>query len=94
MNFVPSREAPTLAKARPRPGLYRHFKGGEYELLSVAHHSETEELLAVYGLSRIGRRSGCGRLRCSRSWLSTRTPSCRGSILSRAAPRNAVGWIG
>ena len=32
----------------PRPGLYRHFKGGEYELLSVARHSETEELLAVY----------------------------------------------
>jgi len=28
--------------------LYRHFKGGEYELLSVARHSETEELLAVY----------------------------------------------
>lgn len=48
MSFVPSREAPTLAKASPRPGLYRHFKGGEYEFLSVAHHSETKELLAVY----------------------------------------------
>ncbi len=43
-----SREAPTLTKAPLRPGLYRHFKGGEYELLSVARHSETEELLAVY----------------------------------------------
>jgi hypothetical protein len=32
----------------PAPGLYRHFKGGEYELLSVARHSETEELLVVY----------------------------------------------
>ncbi len=48
MTSVPSREAPTLAKAPPVPGLYRHFKGGEYELLSVARHSETEELLAVY----------------------------------------------
>jgi len=45
---VPSREAPTLAKAPPVPGLYRHFKGGKYELLSVARHSETKELLAVY----------------------------------------------
>ena len=45
---MPSREAPTLAKAPPRPGLYRHFKGGEYEFLSVARHSETKELLAVY----------------------------------------------
>jgi hypothetical protein len=44
---VASREAPTLTKA-PRPGLYRHFESGEYELLSVAHHSETKELLAVY----------------------------------------------
>jgi hypothetical protein len=48
MRSVPSREAPTLAKAPPAPGLYRHFKGGRYELLSVAHHSETQELLAVY----------------------------------------------
>src|ERR1700683_3262205 len=48
MTSVPSREALTLAKAPPAPGLYRHFKGGEYELLSVARHSETKELLAVY----------------------------------------------
>jgi len=48
MSSVPSREAPTLAKAPPVPGLYRHFKGGKYELLSVARHSETKELLAVY----------------------------------------------
>ena len=30
------------------PGRYRHFKGGEYEVLEVARHSETEELLVVY----------------------------------------------
>lgn len=31
-----------------RPGRYRHFKGREYEVLEVARHSETEELLVVY----------------------------------------------
>jgi hypothetical protein len=45
---VATREASQLAQTVPAPGLYRHFKGGKYELLSVARHSETEELLAVY----------------------------------------------
>jgi len=31
-----------------RPGIYRHFKGNEYELLMTARHSETEELMVVY----------------------------------------------
>lgn len=31
-----------------KPGLYRHFKGNEYELLYVAKHSETLEEMAVY----------------------------------------------
>jgi len=30
------------------PGRYRHFKGGEYEVLGVATHSETEEQMVVY----------------------------------------------
>ncbi len=30
------------------PGTYRHFKGGMYEVLGVARHSETEEELVVY----------------------------------------------
>ena len=30
------------------PGKYRHFKGGEYELLFVASHSETLEPMVVY----------------------------------------------
>lgn len=29
-------------------GRYRHFKGGEYEVLHIARHSETEEPLVVY----------------------------------------------
>lgn len=31
-----------------RPGRYRHFKGGEYEVLGVAFHSETLEPMVVY----------------------------------------------
>ena len=31
-----------------RPGRYRHFKGGEYEVLGVAPHSETQEPMVVY----------------------------------------------
>ena len=31
-----------------KSGRYRHFKGKEYEVLSVARHSETEEELVVY----------------------------------------------
>ena len=30
------------------PGLYRHFKGNEYELLFTARHRETRELMVVY----------------------------------------------
>lgn len=30
------------------PGLYRHYKGGEYEVLGAARHSETLEPLVVY----------------------------------------------
>ena len=30
------------------PGRYRHYKGGEYELLGVSRHSETLEALVVY----------------------------------------------
>ena len=29
-------------------GKYRHFKGGEYELLYIAKHSETGEEMVVY----------------------------------------------
>ncbi len=30
------------------PGKYRHFKGGEYELIGIAKHSETLEPMVVY----------------------------------------------
>jgi hypothetical protein len=38
-----------LAPLPPTPlGRYRHYKGGEYEVIGVARHSETQEPLVVY----------------------------------------------
>jgi hypothetical protein len=31
-------------------GVYRHYKGNNYEVIAVARHSETEEELVVYRL--------------------------------------------
>lgn len=31
-----------------KPGRYRHFKGGEYDVLGIVRHSETQEELVLY----------------------------------------------
>ncbi len=31
-----------------KPGIYRHFKGNEYQVLEVATHTETHEPYVVY----------------------------------------------
>ena len=31
-----------------KPGIYKHFKGNEYQVYDVAQHSETFELFVVY----------------------------------------------
>lgn len=31
-----------------KPGRYRHFKGGMYEVIGIANHSETLEPMVVY----------------------------------------------
>jgi hypothetical protein len=38
----------TPAAETLKPGVYRHFKGGSYQLLSLARDSETDEPLVVY----------------------------------------------
>lgn len=37
-----------LMKTEIRLGKWRHFKGGEYEVLGIAKHSETLEPMVVY----------------------------------------------
>ena len=32
----------------PKKGKYRHFKGMEYEVVGIPHHSETMEDMVVY----------------------------------------------
>lgn len=34
----------------PRLGRYRHYRGGDYEVIGVARHSETLEPLVLYRL--------------------------------------------
>ena len=41
MNDLPALPATPL-------GRYRHYTGGEYEVMGVARHSETHEALVVY----------------------------------------------
>jgi hypothetical protein len=39
----------TISQPIPVPyETYRHYKGGEYLVLSVANHTETKELMVVY----------------------------------------------
>ncbi len=37
-----------MTKPELQPGLYKHFKGGEYQVIDIARHSETEEWMVVY----------------------------------------------
>lgn len=30
------------------PGRYRHYKGNEYEVIGMARHSETRDMMVVY----------------------------------------------
>ena len=30
------------------PGRYRHYKGNEYEVIGMARHSETHEMMVLY----------------------------------------------
>lgn len=38
----------TDRKAAIRPGRYRHYKGRDYQVIDLARHSETEEMMVIY----------------------------------------------
>ena len=45
----PDMPLPELPELPETPlGRYRHYKGGEYQVIGVARHSETNEPLVVY----------------------------------------------
>lgn len=38
-----------LKRPLPRKGqIYRHFKGGRYQIISLARHTESDEILVIY----------------------------------------------
>ena len=37
-----------LSKNSIQPGRYKHYKGGEYQVIDLVCHSETEECLVLY----------------------------------------------
>ena len=54
VNTVPEEDIPAAEQAEDKEteliegAKYRHFKGGEYELIAVARHSENNEELVIY----------------------------------------------
>jgi hypothetical protein len=44
----PSDDDALVPLPETRLGRYRHYKGGDYEVIGVARHSETQEPLVVY----------------------------------------------
>jgi len=38
----------TTTELEATNGIYRHFKGGIYEVIGIGRHSETEEQMVVY----------------------------------------------
>lgn len=54
MNTHAQNTTDTIPPEHPRPGLYRHYKGGVYTVLCVGRHSETEEWLVTYRSEALG----------------------------------------
>ncbi|EAQ97489.2 DUF1653 domain-containing protein [Congregibacter litoralis] len=67
----------------PAPGLYRHYKGGEYDVLGSVLHSETEERLVLYR-PRYGERE---------LWVRP-VAMFREDVMVDGEPRPRFAWIG
>ena len=39
---------PPLDETALPPGIYRHYKGNDYEVIGLARHSESREAMVVY----------------------------------------------
>lgn len=61
-----------------KPGVYRHFKGKEYEVIGIANHSETMELMVVYRALY-----GDGGLWVRPASMWDETIECDGQIIKR-----------
>jgi hypothetical protein len=68
-------------------GGYRHFKGGIYEVVGLARHSETEEELVVY-------RSPAGELWVRPKAMFLETVEVDGHEVARFARIGSVGRPG
>lgn len=54
MSEQTSQNATNEQTEHPRPGFYRHYKGGLYTVICVGQHSETEEWLVTYRSEALG----------------------------------------
>lgn len=37
-----------ISTDEPKPGIYKHYKGGTYEVTGLAKHTETKEIMVLY----------------------------------------------
>ena len=47
------------------PGVYRHYKGGLYEVVGTVRHSESLEAMTLYRALTASKACGCGPPPCS-----------------------------
>ncbi len=48
LRFLYDKNGKKSMKNKIKIGKYRHYKGGMYEVIAIAHHSETLEDMVVY----------------------------------------------